>query len=471
MAQDGNMIDSSLRLATTKPPPEFISAEEIASLFSTSRKTVYSWGRRGLIKPVRIDGSRIVRFQKEEVYSKIELPQSIAENPPDYQKGIEYKGKNKLSLKTVDNWPELTRIGIKKMQLTKRKNVWQLSFYIDGKRYRKSLETSDYEEALLKISSEVANLLGISGLMGYSKPSKEAHTLAELLERYLNFKTGRVVDNTLVRYRESSKQLFAFFGSDRDIAMITQQGIEEFQSQRLMQGKSGATINRDITLLLSALKKAVQWEWLPYAPIQNVEKLRESESRDRVYSEDEIERLLGECSETLRPIVITALLTGMRRKEIRTLQWLDVDLEKKEIRLRNTKTHRNRTISINGKLLGSLFERLYIERKSDYVFTKSNGESFIQGFDKGFKAALERAGIMNACFHDLRRTCGTVLLELGESERVIQKLLGHTRIETTTRYLAVKDQRLRDAQQKLDTHFDTRLFRTKTGNLTTDDIS
>jgi len=164
-----------------------------------------------------------------------------------------------------------------------------------------------------------------------------------------------------------------------------------------------------------------------------------------------------ECSKQIRPIVIADLVTGMRMSELIHLKWVDVDMTRKQITVRKTKTHRNRTLPITGKLLENLLQRRYIERTSEYVFTRRDGKPYKQGFDKGFRAARKRAGITDANFHDLRRTYSTVLMDLGENERVIQKLLGHSRLETTARYLPVRDTRLQDAQEQISTHFSTLL--------------
>jgi len=439
-------------LTLSNPQSELMTASQVASLFAVRRKTVFTWSYRGILTPVKIKGTGTIRFLRSEVYAMLE-PQntSIPENTED---------ETSITLETVDKWPELFRIEIKKMQLYRRNNVWQLRFSLHGKQYRKSLMTSDYEMALLKISSEVAKLLFVDGIEVYSP--QEVHTLEELLTQYSKFKSTRVEPRTLQRYKVSVRQLLKFFGKDKDIASISLEDVENYQSER----KAGpATINRDVTLLLAALKKATQWNWLSLASIQNMlqnyQKLREPESRDRVYTEEEIERLLLECPPHIRTIVIADLVTGMRMSELIHLKWVDVDLERERIKVRKTKTHRNRTIPIRGELLMNTLQKLYIERTSEYVFTRKDGKPYKQGFDKGFRAARKKAGITDANFHDLRRTYSTVLMELGESERVIQKLLGHSRLETTARYLAVQDKRLQDAQEKIDTHFSTLLSKVK----------
>jgi integrase/predicted DNA-binding transcriptional regulator AlpA len=436
-------------LMHSNPQSELMTASQVASLFAVRRKTVYTWSYRGLLTPVQIKGTGTVRFLRSEVYAMLE-PQntSAPENTED----------EIIPLETVDKWPEPFRIGIKKMQLYRRNRVWQLSFSLHGKQYRSSLKTSDYESALLKISSEVAKLLSLENIEVYSPQG--THTLKELLNRHVSFKSSRVEPGTIRRYQVSAKQLVKFFSKDKDIASLSLEDVEDYQSQRKA---SAGTINRDLTLLLAALKKATQWNWLSLASIQNMlqnyQKLREPEPRDRVYTEEEIERLLMECSKQIRPIVIADLVTGMRMSELIHLKWVDVDLDRKQIKVMKTKTHRNRTIPIRGELLMNTLQKLYIERTSEYVFTRKDGKPYKQGFDKGFRAAKKRAGITDANFHDLRRTYSTVLMELGESERVIQKLLGHSRLETTARYLAVRDARLQDAQERIDTHFSTLLKR------------
>jgi len=101
--------------------------------------------------------------------------------------------------------------------------------------------------------------------------------------------------------------------------------------------------------------RAIDWGYAHSNPVRKVKFFSEKDRmKERVLTEDEESRLLEASPEELKPIILTALHTGMRRKEILNLQWKDVDLEKKYIKVVETKSGRNRTIPINSILIKKL---------------------------------------------------------------------------------------------------------------------
>jgi integrase len=85
-----------------------------------------------------------------------------------------------------------------------------------------------------------------------------------------------------------------------------------------------------------------------------------------------------------------------------------------------------------------------------YVFLNSLGAPYTRhdSLNRAFKLALKKAGIMDLRFHDLRHTAGTRLGEKGIPVQVISKILGHSDIRTTMRYVHPEDS-LKDAVEKL----------------------
>ena len=93
---------------------------------------------------------------------------------------------------------------------------------------------------------------------------------------------------------------------------------------RAKKSRSGATVNREMACLRTMLNKAVRWELIPKNPASKVKAFAESSGRNCFLSVDEAGRLPEECSKHLRPIVLCALETGMRRAEILGLRWSDI---------------------------------------------------------------------------------------------------------------------------------------------------
>jgi integrase len=125
------------------------------------------------------------------------------------------------------------------------------------------------------------------------------------------------------------KTLRTYFAG-RILSELTVLDIERFRTQRkeaptrTKKTRSGATVNREVACLRAMLNKAVKREMIPKHPAYRVKVFKESSGRNCFLSVDEAGRLLEACSRHLRPIVLCALETGMRRWEIPGLCWSDI---------------------------------------------------------------------------------------------------------------------------------------------------
>lgn len=97
--------------------------------------------------------------------------------------------------------------------------------------------------------------------------------------------------------------------------------------------------------------KAIDWGYLNENPLARIKRFSEKDNmRERVLSVKEEERLLQHSAEHLKPIILTALNTGMRRGEILRLNWSQIDLSTNRIQVENTKSGKNRIVKINQNL-------------------------------------------------------------------------------------------------------------------------
>ena len=151
---------------------------------------------------------------------------------------------------------------------------------------------------------------------------------------------------------------------------------------------------------------------------------KENNHRLRFLTEAEIEALLkADASPHLKPIVETALLTGMRREELLSLKWEQI--RNGFIYLTETKSGKARQIPINDRLAEVFKEvRRGNQLKSPYVFCDSQGRRFFE-VKRSFASACRRAGIEAFRFHDLRHTFASQLVMKGASLKAVQELLGH----------------------------------------------
>jgi integrase len=187
--------------------------------------------------------------------------------------------------------------------------------------------------------------------------------------------------------------------------------------------------------------------WIDRAKIPKLKLLKENNRRLRYLSKEESQRLIDACAPHLRPIVITALHTGMRKGEILSLTWDQVDMTNNLILLEDTKNGRRREIPINETLIETLRK---IIRRVDvpYVFYDPTTGKPYQDVKRSFTSACRRAKITNFRFHDLRHTFASHLVMLGVNLATVRELLGHTTTTMTMRYAHLSQAHISDAVNK-----------------------
>jgi integrase len=197
-----------------------------------------------------------------------------------------------------------------------------------------------------------------------------------------------------------------------------------------------ATANKHISILKAMFTKAVDWNMVEEETLKRVRKVKllsENNRRLRYLSKQECQELINSCDAHLKPIVITALNTGMRKSEILNLKWDNVDLKHGFILLDMTKNGERREIPINDTLESTLHG---ITRRIDvpHVFFDPATGNHYQNVKRSFKTALRRAKIHDFRFHNLRHTFASHLVMAGVDITTVKELLGHKTLTMTLRY-------------------------------------
>jgi integrase len=259
---------------------------------------------------------------------------------------------------------------------------------------------------------------------------KTNYKFAELAQKY------DVVVQIQKGYRSKKsfiRQLVEKFGN-LDIRNLDTERVERWQSILLKSGKP-ATANRKLACLKHMMTKAVDWNMASEDMLKQVRKVKfvkERNRRLRFLDVEECQRLVDCCSPHLKPIVITALNTGMRRGEILSLKWEQVGLKYGFISLEDTKSGEGREIPINDALR-SVFDGIPHSIESVYVFTGMDGDPYKE-IKRSFNTALRKAEIYKATFHSLRHTFASHLVMNGVDLATVKELLGHKSLTMTLRY-------------------------------------
>ena len=151
-------------------------------------------------------------------------------------------------------------------------------------------------------------------------------------------------------------------------------------------------------------------------------------------------------AEWVKEIVVMAVNTGMRRGEIFDLKWFDVDFNRLMMHIRQSKSGRPRTISLNATVQ-TLLEGL--PKTSEYVFPSPKTGGRVNDVGRQFERAATNAGLVDFHFHDLRHTAATRMADAGADPFTLAAILGHSDIRMTARYTHATDEAKRRAVEML----------------------
>jgi len=333
------------------------------------------------------------------------------------------------------------------MGVYQKGNTYYIDYYADGRRKRECIGPDKRlaETVLKKRKVEIAEgrYLDIK--------RNEKIKFEEFAEQYLELHSkinNRSWKNSDLHNLNILKRHF----SGKYLYEITPVMIEKFKTERIKE-VSPATVNRSLACLKSMFNKGIQWGKVEENPFKAVKLLKENNKRLRYLEKEEIIRLLSRCSKCIRPMVVIALNTGMRKGEILGLKWQDIDFKQGIIYLYNTKNGERREIPINEMAKTALIRTLK-HPDSPYVFCNKNGNP-IGDFRKSFFTALKKSGIINFRFHDLRHTFASQLVMAGIDLNTVRELLGHKSLEMTLRYAHLSPDHKRRAVDILSKRMDT----------------
>lgn len=253
------------------------------------------------------------------------------------------------------------------------------------------------------------------------------------------------------------KALIEHFGRKK-IALIRHTDIEHFRESRLNEAtihgreRSLAHVHRELQLMRAILNYGVRNGWLRRNPFNAgpalIQPSRE-EKRERILTFDEEERLLAACTGRrahLRLMLICLIDTGLRKGEMQSLRWDDIDLDAGLITVRPeiNKVGRGRLIGISSRLREAL-SLLMEERRADrdHVFEQGN-------FKRAFSSACKEAGIEDLRIHDLRHTHISRLVQAGMPIAETMRLAGHSTLSAAFRYMNIDQETAKRAVESID---------------------
>lgn len=352
----------------------------------------------------------------------------------------------------------------------KRGNVWYISYKQNGKHIRESVGPK-YEDAetVLHMRKLQIREAKFEGKFGLKPRNNRMPKFADIAQRFLIEYCDAPGSKKSLRifHQNNLLALVRCFGHMR-LDEITTWHIRKFKMDRVRQisehtGRliSTSTFNRErstLSVIFNVARK--HWGYQIMNPVSDVERFPDPPAKTEYLEVDEIHTLIEAADPYFKPILLCAVYTGMRREEILSLKWKNVDLKRRIITLSEGKTVKDKVeyVPIGGTMF-QLFSEIRRTSGDEYVFEEKPGSGRLKCIKRPYVRAMKNSGIAEARlkagkpslrFHDLRHTCASQMTMADVPPTAVQAMLRHSDLRTTQRYAHLSPKFMQDAVQKLD---------------------
>ena len=302
------------------------------------------------------------------------------------------------------------------------------------------------------------------------RATSDRMTVKDAVERYLSEVVPTKRPTSQVADRKRSRVLIQNLGK-YSLTALTTEVIAQFRDSRLAgvdrldgdgkpRPRTNNTVRLDLALLGHMLTTAIR-EWgvgLPVNPVTNIRRPAPGAGRNRRLSVEEEKKLLAAVNQHSNPmmgwIVGIALETGMRWSEILTLRRIQVDLDRRIVRLLKTKNTQPRTVPLSVKavlLFRAAVSNPTRAEDTDLIFFGEpgrDGKRRPYQFDRMWQAIKRKQGLKDFRFHDLRHEAVSRFVEAGFSDQEVAAISGHKSMQMLKRYTHLRTE---DLVGRLDT--------------------
>jgi integrase len=204
--------------------------------------------------------------------------------------------------------------------------------------------------------------------------------------------------------------------------------------------------NKDIQNIKAMMRIAEGWGLIDKQDWDSIKRDKEPKGRLLWYTADQLAHLLKVCRGTWKTIALLGARAGLRRSEMYWLSWADIDLERNRLHVSpkdgwNPKDFERRWIPLSSDLREHLQS---IIRAGEWVIEDRDGRPTPGAMTTYFRRLLRKVSLKGS-IHSLRHTFGSHLASAGVSPYIIQKLMGHSKVNMTEIYMHLAPEALQNA--------------------------
>ena len=326
----------------------------------------------------------------------------------------------------------------------KRKDspYWWMAYKKGDKRIRESSGAKSKSLAYEILRRKETDSL----LFGHRSFPDKKRTIEAFTEEFLEWVEANRRPHTLRSYRTVLKTFNAFLkdtGNGKYLTEVDLKLLDDYKRHRLNEAKTW-TVNNHIIVLKAFFNKANEWGYLAENPTKNLKPVEVTDSKPiRFLSEEEYRKFMEICREKypeFRPMFYILVHTGLRKGELLSLEWEDIDLKNGFIHIRSKEGFRPKGVN---RQTGKAKERIIpIHEGIRKVFNElpKADKKVFKTYDKHRlrRVLIKVAKIANikglTRLHELRHSYASFLVKKGVDIYKIKELLGHSEIKDTMKY-------------------------------------
>ena len=278
------------------------------------------------------------------------------------------------------------------------------------------------------------------------------------LNEYINHMRGnKKSEGTIHEYVRNLTDVFTAIGKDEEA--IVYEDIENYKLS--IASLSSSTINTRISALKSYYKFLIQRRYVEVNPVEYVECPKVKNKEKIPLTGEQVRAMIAKTSNVRMEAFIMALATtGMRIAELASVTIDDYNNRVGNTIIITGKGDKERRVTFPDEAIACIDKYIWTERSvhaaktgTNLLFVSNQGTALAAGnMGEQLKKIAKEAGIPQwdkVCNHLMRTTCATLALRNGVELPTIQKMLGHSNINTTTRYAKIADETVVNAMSTM----------------------